>query len=75
MNRKDALTANGIDGKQKMEEFNELQHKKKEKKDRSPRQKNDNKNTQAHTRSSNIPEMELVTSNHSTANSYLVHGM
>ena len=75
MNRKDALTANGIDGKQKMEEFNELQHKKKEKKDRSPSQKNDNKNTQAHTRSSNIPEMELVTSNHSTTNSYLVHGM
>ena len=75
MNRKDALTANGIDGKQKMEEFNELQHKKKEKKDRSPSQKNDNKNTQAHTRSSNIPEMELVASNHSTANSYLVHGM
>ena len=75
MNRKDALTANGIDGKQKMEEFNDLQHKKKEKKDRSHSQKNDNKNTQAHTRSSNIPEMELVTSNHSTANSYLVHGM
>ena len=45
MNRKDALTANGIDGKQKMEEFNELQHKKKEKKDHSPSQKNDNKYT------------------------------
>ena len=75
MIRKDALTANGIYDKQKMEEFNELQHKKKEKRDHSPSQKNDNKNTQAHTRSSNIPEMELVTSNHSTANSYLVHGM
>ena len=75
MNRKDALTANGIDGKQKTEEINELQHKKKEKKDHSPSQKNDNENTQAHTRSSNIPEKELVTSNHSTANSYLVHGM
>ena len=75
MNRKDALMENGIDGKQKMEEFNELQHKKKEKKDHSPSQKNDNKNTQAHTRSSNILEKELVTSNHSMANSYLVHGM
>ena len=74
MKRKDALTANGI-YVQKMEEFNELQHKKKEKKDRSPNQKNDNENTQAHTRSTSILEEELVTLNHSTANSYLVHGM
>ena len=44
MNRKDALTANGIDGKQKMEEFNELQHKKKEKKDRFPSRKNNDEN-------------------------------
>ena len=42
MNGEDALTANGIDGKQKMEEIDELQHKKKEKKDHSPSQKNDN---------------------------------
>ena len=28
MNKKDALTENGIDGKQKMEEIDELQHKK-----------------------------------------------
>ena len=45
MNKKDALTANGIDSKQKTEEIDELQHKKKEKKDRSPSQKNDNENT------------------------------
>ena len=74
-NREDALTTNGIDGKQKMEEIDELQHKKKEKKDHSPCRKNDNENTQAQTRSSNILENELVTSNHSMANSYLVHGM
>ena len=66
---------NGIDGKQKMEEIDEFQHKKKEKKDCSPSQKNDNKNMQAHTRSTSILEEELVTLNHSTANSYLVHGM
>ena len=47
MNRKDALIANGIDGKRKMEEIDELQHKKKEKKDHSPSRKNDNENTQA----------------------------
>ena len=75
MNREDALIANGIDGKQKMEEIDEFQHKKKEKKDRSPNQKNDNENTQAHTRSTSILEEELVTLNHSTTNSYLVHGM
>ena len=45
MNRKDALTTNGIDGKQKMEAIDEFQHKKKEKKDSSPSRKNDNKNT------------------------------
>ena len=49
INGEDALTVNGIDGKRKMEEIDELQHKKKEKKDHSPSQKNDNKNTQAHT--------------------------
>ena len=49
INGEDALTVNGIDGKRKMEEIDKLQHKKKEKKDRSPSQKNDNKNTQAHT--------------------------
>ena len=75
INGKDALIVNGIDGKRKMEEINELQHKKKEKKDRSPSQKNDNKNTQAHTRSTSILEEEHVTSNHSTTNNYLVHGM
>ena len=46
MNEEDALTTNGIDGKQKMEEINELQHKKKEKKDCSPSRKIDNENTQ-----------------------------
>ena len=71
----DALTTNGVEGKWRMEEIDKLQHKKKEKKDRSLSQKNDNEKTQAHTRSSNIPEEELVTSNHSTTNSYLVHGM
>ena len=75
INGKDALIVNGIDGKRKMEEINELQHKKKEKKDRSPSQKNDNKNTQAHTRSTSILEEELVTLNHTTTNNYLVHGM
>ena len=75
MNGEDALTANGVNGKWRMEEIYELQHKKKEKKDRSPNQKNDNENTQAHTRSTSILEEELVTLNHSTANSYLVHGM
>ena len=75
MNRNDALTANGVNGKQRMEEIDELQHKKKEMKDRSPSQKNDNKNMQAHTRSTSILEEEHVTSNHSTVNSYLVHGM
>ena len=45
MNWEDALMANGIDGKQKMEEIDEFQHKKKEKKDSSPSRKNDNKNT------------------------------
>ena len=74
-NGEDALTTNGIDGKRKMEEIDELQHKKKEKKDHSPCRKNDNENTQAQTRSSNILENELVTSNHSMANSYLIHGM
>ena len=47
MNWEDALMANGIDGKRKMEETDELQHKKKEKKDHSPSRKNDNENTQA----------------------------
>ena len=75
MNGEDALTANGIDDKWKMEEIDELQHKKKKKKDRSPSQKNDKENTQAHSRSTSIPKKELVTLNHSTANSYLVHGM
>lgn len=75
MNRNDALTANGVNGKQRMEEIDELQHKKKEKKDRSPSQKNDNENTQAHTRLTSIPEEELVILNHSPANIYLVHGM
>ena len=75
MNGEDALTANGVDGKWRMKEIDELQHKKKEKKDRSPNQKNDNENAQAHTRSTSILEEELVTLNHSTANSYLVHGM
>ena len=67
--------ANGIDGKRKTEEIDELQHKKKEKKDHSPSRKNDNENTQAHTRLTSIPEVELVTPNHSTVNSYLIHGM
>ena len=58
-----------------MEEINELQHKKKEKKDHSPSRKNDNKSTLARTRSLSIPEEELITLNHSTSNSYLVHGM
>ena len=75
MNGEDALTANGIDDKWKMEEINELQHKKKEKMYRSPSRMNDDENMLAHTRSSNIPEEELVTSNNSTANSYLIHGM
>ena len=39
MNRVDAITTNGIDGTQKMEEIDELQHKKKEKKDCSPKLK------------------------------------
>ena len=39
MNREDALTANGVDGKRGMEEIDELQHKKKEKKDHSPSQR------------------------------------
>ena len=46
INGKDALIVNGIDGKRKMEEINELQHKKKEKKDCSPSRKIDNENTQ-----------------------------
>ena len=75
MNGEFALTANGVDGMRRMEEIDEIQHKKKEKKDRSPSQKNDNENAQAHTRSTIIPEEELVTSNHSMTNSYLVHGM
>ena len=75
INGEDALTANGVDGKWRMEEIDELQHKKKKKKDRSPSQKNDKENTQAHSRSTSIPKKELVTLNHSTANSYLVHGM
>ena len=45
MNGEDALTANGVNGKWRMEEIYELQHKKKEKKDRSLNQKNDNGNT------------------------------
>ena len=65
---------NGKDGKRKMDEIDELQHKKEEKKDRSPSRKNDNENTQAYTRSTSILEEELVTSNHLTANSYPVHG-
>ena len=44
MNGEDALTANGIDDKWKMEEINELQHKKKEKKDRFPSRKNNDEN-------------------------------
>ena len=75
MNGEDALTANGVEGKWRMEEIDELQHKKKENKDCSLNQKNDNKNMQAHTRSTSIPEEELVSSNHLTANSYLIHGM
>ena len=75
MNGEDALTANGVDGKRRMEEIDELQHKRKEKKDRSPSQKNDNENMQAHTRSTSIPEEELVTLNHTTTNNYLIHGM
>ena len=39
MNREDALTANGVDGKRGMEEIDKLQHKKKEKKDHSPSQR------------------------------------
>ena len=45
MNGEDALTTNGVDGKRRMEEIDELQHKKKKKKDRSPSQKNDKENT------------------------------
>ena len=75
MNGEDALTTNGVDGKWRMEEIDELQHKKKEKKDRSPSQKNDNEITQVHTSSSNTLEEELITLNHSTTNSYLFHGM
>ena len=75
INREDALTANGVDGKRRKEEINELQHKMKKKKDCSPSQKNDNENTEAHKRSTSILEEELVTSNHLTENSYLVHGM
>lgn len=60
MNEKDALTANGMDDKWKMEEIYELQHKKKEKKDHSPNPKNDYENTPTHTRSSNIPEEGLL---------------
>ena len=41
MNGEDALMVNQIDGKRKMEEINELQHKNKEK-DGSPSWKNDN---------------------------------
>lgn len=41
MNREDALTAKGMDGKGKIEDINEPQHKKKEKKDLSPNKKND----------------------------------
>ena len=44
MNRGDALTANEVDGKWRMEEINELQHKKKEKKDRFPSRKNNDEN-------------------------------
>ena len=54
--------AKGIDGKRKMEEINEPQHKKKEKKDSSPSRKNDNKSMQAHTRSSSSLEEELIES-------------
>ena len=45
MNIEDALIVNKVDGKWMMEEIDELQHKKKEKKDRSLSQKNDNGNT------------------------------
>ena len=69
MNKEDALIVNGIDGKWKMEKIDELHHKKMEKKDCSPSQKNDNENTQAHTRLSNTLEEDLVTSNHLMTNS------
>ena len=36
MNREDVLTAKGMDGKGKIEDIDEPQHKKKEKKDLSP---------------------------------------
>ena len=48
MNKEDALTINGIDGKRKMEKINELHHKKMEKKDRSLSQKNDNENASSY---------------------------
>ena len=41
MNREDALTAKGMDGKQKIDDTDEPRHKKKDKKDRSPNQKNE----------------------------------
>ena len=70
MNQEDALMAEGVDGKRKMEEIDKLRHKKKEKKDH---RKNDS--IHDYTRSSSIPKEELISSNHSTANSYLVHGI
>ena len=39
MNREDVLTAKGMDGKGKIEDIDEPQHKKKEKKDLSPNKK------------------------------------
>ena len=41
MNREDALTAKGMDGKQKIDDTDEPRHKKKDKKDRSLNQKNE----------------------------------
>ena len=41
MNGEDALTAKGMDGKQKINDIDEPRHKKKEKKDCSPNQNNE----------------------------------
>ena len=41
MNGKEALTAKGMDGKQKIDNTDEPRHKKKEKNDSSPNQKNE----------------------------------
>lgn len=45
MNGEDALTAKGMHGKGKIEDIDEPQHKKKEKKDISPDKKNDKGST------------------------------